>query len=157
MIGRKCLKDAPCRGERNLRIDVWGRNSYEKSRCPVTGAVHAAGCLALAEMTQADYLEAKTVDMSTKPGYLITTNLEVDDTNGVIMAILAGIVWTAGMFHFSGDGAHTLGEITPNFACPKKFTNGSPASIRVSRRKKSKRRAAGFGHEYSKESSLKKK
>lgn len=84
------------------------------------------GTCALAEMTQAEYLEAKTVDMSTKPRYLITTDLEVDDTNGVIMAMLysneydlAGIVWTAGMFHFSGDGEHTLGEITPNFACPR--------------------------------------
>lgn len=80
----------------------------------------------LAEMNGDSYLEAKKIDKSTRPRYLITTDLEVDDTNGVIMAMLysneydlAGIVWTAGMFHFSGDGEHTLGEITPNFSCPR--------------------------------------
>ena len=99
---------------------------HEEGHRPAIDTVLLLGTCALAEMTQAEYLEAKTVDMSTKPRYLITTDLEVDDTNGVIMAMLysneydlAGIVWTAGMFHFSGDGEHTLGEITPNFACPR--------------------------------------
>ncbi|MBQ6174014.1 MAG: DUF1593 domain-containing protein [Clostridia bacterium] len=79
-----------------------------------------------AEMTREEYAEAKAADRSAKPRYLITTDLEVDDTNGVILAMLysneydlAGIVWSAGMFHFSGDGEHTLGEITPHFSCPR--------------------------------------
>ena len=80
----------------------------------------------IAQMNQEEYLETKKVDKSQRPRYLITTDLEVDDTNGILFAMLysneydlAGIVWTAGMFHFSGDGEHTLGEITPNFACPR--------------------------------------
>lgn len=68
---------------------------------------------------------AVKVDKSTQPRILITTDLEVDDMNGVLLSLmyadhydLAGIVWTAGMFHFSGDGGkHTLGQITPNFRC----------------------------------------
>lgn len=79
-----------------------------------------------ADMTKEEYAAAKTVDRSKLVRYLITTDLEVDDYNGVIMTLLynneydlAGIVWSAGMFHFSGDGEHTLGEITPNNACPR--------------------------------------
>lgn len=68
---------------------------------------------------------AVKVDKSTQPRILITTDLEVDDMNGVLLSLmyadhydLAGIVWTAGMFHFSGDGGkHTLGQITPNYRC----------------------------------------
>ncbi len=47
--------------------------------------------------------------------------MEVDDANGILLTLmyatevdLAGIVATAGMWHFEGDGEHTLGEITPN-------------------------------------------
>lgn len=68
---------------------------------------------------------AVPVDKSQQQRVLITTDLEVDDMNGLILSLMyadqydiAGIVWTAGMFHFSGDGGlHTLGEITPNFRC----------------------------------------
>jgi len=68
---------------------------------------------------------AVKVDKSTQPRILITTDLEVDDMNGVLLSLmyadhydLAGIVWTAGMFHFQGDGGkHTLGQITPNYRC----------------------------------------
>ena len=62
------------------------------------------------------------VDKGKQARILITTDLEVDDMNGVILSLLysdqydlAGIVWTAGMFHFSGDGGvHKLGEVTPH-------------------------------------------
>lgn len=68
---------------------------------------------------------AQRIDKSQQPRILITTDLEVDDMNGIILGLtyadsydLAGIVWTAGMFHFSGDGGkHTLGEITPDYRC----------------------------------------
>lgn len=66
----------------------------------------------------------KAIDKSTQPRIIITTDLEVDDMNGVLLALmfssdfdLAGLVWTAGQFHFNGDGVHTLAEITPNYAC----------------------------------------
>lgn len=65
------------------------------------------------------------VDKSQQPRVLITTDLECDDMNGVILSLmyadqydLAGIVWTAGMYHFQGDGGlHTLGQVTPHFRC----------------------------------------
>ena len=68
---------------------------------------------------------AVKVDKSQQERILITTDLEVDDMNGIILSLmyadqydLAGIVWTSGMYHFQGDhGLHTLGEITPNFRC----------------------------------------
>jgi len=85
-----------------------------------------SGSFSYAEMSQEEYLGARKVDKSKQIRYLITTDLEIDDTNGILMAMLysneydlAGIVWTAGMFHFSGDGQHTLGEITPNSRCPR--------------------------------------
>ena len=66
----------------------------------------------------------EVVDKSTLPRIIITTDLEVDDMNGIILSLmystdydLAGIVWTAGMYHFNGDGEHTLEEITPNYKC----------------------------------------
>lgn len=53
---------------------------------------------------------AVKVDKSQQARILITTDLEADDMNGVVLSLmyadhydLAGIVWTAGMFHFSGD------------------------------------------------------
>lgn len=65
------------------------------------------------------------VDKKTQQRVIITTDLEVDDMNGLILSLmfsdqydLAGIVWTAGMYHFSGDGGlHTLAEITPDYKC----------------------------------------
>lgn len=68
---------------------------------------------------------AVKVDKSQQARILITTDLEVDDMNGMLMTLmyadqydLAGIVWTAGQHHFSGDGGlHTLGEITPHYRC----------------------------------------
>ncbi len=68
---------------------------------------------------------AVKIDKSRQARILITTDLEVDDMNGVILSLmyadhydLAGIVWTAGMYHFNGDGGmHTLGQITPNYRC----------------------------------------
>ncbi len=69
-------------------------------------------------------LAAMKVDKSTQPRVLITTDLEVDDMNGILLTLMyacdydiAGIVATAGMFHFNGDGEHTLAEITPNYRC----------------------------------------
>ena len=64
---------------------------------------------------------AVKVDKSQQARILITTDLEADDMNGVILSLmyadqydLAGIVWTAGMFHFNGDHSlHALGQITP--------------------------------------------
>ncbi len=68
---------------------------------------------------------AVKVDKSQQARILITTDLEVDDMNGILLSLmyadqydLAGIVWTSGMYHFSGDGGlHTLGQITPNYRC----------------------------------------
>ncbi len=68
---------------------------------------------------------ALPVDKAGQARVLITTDLECDDMNGLILSLLyadhydlAGIVWTAGMYHFNGDGGlHTLGQITPNFRC----------------------------------------
>ena len=68
---------------------------------------------------------AVKADKSQQERILITTDLEVDDMNGLLLSLmyadhydLAGIVWTAGMYHFQGDhGEHTLGEITPNYRC----------------------------------------
>ena len=64
------------------------------------------------------------VDRATLPRVIITTDLEVDDINGILLTLmysdqydLAGLVWTAGMYHFNGDGKHTLAEITPNYKC----------------------------------------
>ncbi len=89
----------------------------------------AAGLLSLAagcspKNPSPDQLAVK-VDKSTQARVLITTDLEVDDMNGLLLSLLyadqydiAGIVWTAGMFHFSGDGGmHTLGQITPHYRC----------------------------------------
>lgn len=72
-----------------------------------------------------EVLLPEKIDKGTQPRVLITTDLEVDDMNGLLLSLLyadnydiAGIVWTAGMFHFSGDGGeHTLGQITPHFRC----------------------------------------
>lgn len=80
------------------------------------------GCMTIS--ANAAILEQK-VDKKTQDRVLITTDLEVDDMNGLILSLMysdqydiAGIVWTAGMYHFSGDGGlHTLGEITPNYRC----------------------------------------
>jgi len=68
---------------------------------------------------------AVKVDKSKQARILITTDLEVDDMNGVLLSLmyadnydLAGIVWTAGMYHFNGDGGiTTLGQVTKNYRC----------------------------------------
>lgn len=81
------------------------------------------GCFGLPYVNAVN-LEPK-VDKKSQERIIITTDLEVDDMNGIILSLmyadqydLAGIVWTAGMFHFSGDlGKHTLAEITPNYRC----------------------------------------
>ena len=72
------------------------------------------------------------IDRSTLPRVIITTDLEVDDENGILLTLmyadqfdLAGIVWTAGMFHFNGDGVHTLAEITPNYRCEASTAGGT--------------------------------
>lgn len=72
------------------------------------------------------------MDRSTLPRVLITTDLEVDDQNGILLTLLfadqfdlAGIVWTAGMFHFNGDGIHTLAEITPHYRCEATTAGGT--------------------------------
>lgn len=82
---------------------------------------------AFAQKATAPHTTAGTqkIDKSLQSRILITTDLEVDDMNGVILSLmyadhydLAGIVWTAGMFHFTGDGGlHTLGQITPHYKC----------------------------------------
>lgn len=76
--------------------------------------------------------EAETVDKSTLPRIIITTDLEVDDQNGLLLSLLystdydlAGIVHTAGQFHFTGDGEHTLEEITPNYRCEATTAGGA--------------------------------
>lgn len=75
---------------------------------------------------------ADKIDKSTQPRIIITTDLEVDDINGVLLSLmyatdydLAGIVWTAGMFHFNGDGEHTLAEVTPNYKCEATTAGGT--------------------------------
>lgn len=102
------------------------RRQLEMKRKVVIGL-----CLALlsgtvpAQIVAAEQTTAvEKIDKSTQPRILITTDLEVDDMNGIIMSLmyadqydLAGIVWTAGQHHFSGDGEHTLKEITPNYKC----------------------------------------
>jgi hypothetical protein len=62
-------------------------------------------------------LSSLKVDKKTQPRVLITTDLEVDDMNGILLTLmyandydLAGLVWTAGAFHFSGNGTETFGE-----------------------------------------------
>ncbi|MBR4209420.1 MAG: DUF1593 domain-containing protein [Lachnospiraceae bacterium] len=72
----------------------------------------------------ADIYENSWTYMDKKPRVLVTTDLEVDDMNGIILTLMyaneydiAGLVATAGMFHFEGDGEHTLAEITPNYRC----------------------------------------
>ncbi len=63
-------------------------------------------------------------DKSTLPRVIITTDMEVDDANGILLTLMyanemdiAGLVSTAGMWHFNGDGEHTLGEITSHYRC----------------------------------------
>ena len=72
------------------------------------------------------------VDRSTLPRVLITTDLEVDDINGILLTLtyadqfdIAGLVSTAGMYHFEGDGVHTLGQITPHYKCQAGTMNGA--------------------------------
>ena len=87
-------------------------------------ALLVAACTASPKNLAPEELAVK-VDKNRQERVLITTDLECDDMNGIVLSLmyadqydLAGIVWTAGMFHFQGDGGkHTLGQITPNFRC----------------------------------------
>lgn len=72
------------------------------------------------------------VDRSKLPRVLITTDLEVDDINGILLTLtyadqfdIAGLVSTAGMYHFEGDGVHTLGQVTPHYKCEAGTANGT--------------------------------
>ena len=66
---------------------------------------------------------ASAAEPAKRERVIITTDLEVDDINGILLTLMyanemdiAGLVHTAGEWHFEGDGEHTLGEITPNAA-----------------------------------------
>ena len=90
----------------------------------------AALSLSLAASGTAFELPEKT-DKSSLPRVIITTDMEVDDANGILLTLmyanemdLAGLVSTGGMWHFNGDGEHTLEEITPITAA----TLSTPAS-----------------------------
>ena len=72
----------------------------------------------------AEFSLPEKTDKSTLSRVIITTDMEVDDANGILLTLMyanemdiAGLVSTAGMWHFNGDGEHTLGEITPNYRC----------------------------------------
>lgn len=59
-----------------------------------------------------------------KPRTIVTTDLECDDMDSLIhMALffndidIDGIVVSASQFHFTGDGEHTLSEVTEHYAC----------------------------------------
>ena len=79
------------------------------------------------------------VDKSTQPRIIITTDLEVDDMNGLMLSLmyatdydLAGIVWTAGKFHFSGDGkGTTLGEFCEEIGGYEYSCEGGTAGFTV--------------------------
>lgn len=43
---------------------------------------------------------------------------------------IAGLVWSAGMFHFSGEGVHKLAEITPHFRSREAEKPGELMSFR---------------------------
>lgn len=52
---------------------------------------------------------------------IISTDMECDDTNGILLTLLfsndldiAGLVLSAGTCHWQGDGEHTIGEINPD-------------------------------------------
>ena len=69
------------------------------------------------------------VDKSTQPRVIITTDVEVDDMNGILLSLLfssdydlAGIVWTAGQHHFSGNGTETFAEAAAQY--PTLFADG---------------------------------
>lgn len=78
------------------------------------------------------YQLPQPIDKTTRPRVLITTDLEVDDMNGILLTLLyatdydlTGIVWTAGMYHFNGDGEHTLEQITPHYRCEGTTAGGT--------------------------------
>jgi len=81
-------------------------------------------------MKKHDYTPQPAPDRKKQQRVIITTDLEVDDMNGILLTLmyatdfdLAGIVWTAGMWHFNGDGEHTLGEICPHYRCQATHMN----------------------------------
>lgn len=78
----------------------------------------------MASAASAEFVLPEKTDKSSYPRVIITTDMEVDDANGILMTLmyanemeLVGLVSTGGMWHFNGDGEHTLGEITPNYRC----------------------------------------
>ena len=94
--------------------------------------------LSLLPTAMAEFTLPPKTDKSTLPRVIITTDMEVDDANGILLTLMyanemdiAGLVSTAGMWHFNGDGEHTLGEITPNYRCnvvdADKLTSFRPA------------------------------
>ena len=89
--------------------------------CAALAVLMLAG---LAGGAMADFTLPEKTDKSTLPRVIITTDMEVDDANGILLTLMyanemdiAGLVSTAGMWHFNGDGEHTLGEITSNYRC----------------------------------------
>jgi len=85
------------------------------------------GCTGGASSGKMAFNQLPKKDRSKLPRTIITTDLEIDDMTGVMMSLMyadmfdiAGLVWSAGMFHWNGDGGvHTLGEITPNNRTPQ--------------------------------------
>ena len=138
--------------EKGNQLEAFGYN--ESTYAPVRAVAEALGYdvewdgdTNTVSVNEAGYHEVNLpakVDRSTLPRVIITTDMEVDDTNGVIMTLLyanefdiAGLISTAGMWHFNGDGEHTLAEITPNYKCNvvdagelKEFRPAEPGLIR---------------------------
>lgn len=120
---RKFLQASVLSGALGAAATVCGLPAFAESPAAESAAAEAAdeNCLGLLKK-KVNFPEK--VDRSTLPRVIITTDLEVDDINGILLTLMysdqfdiAGLVWTAGMYHFSGDGVHTLAEITPNYKC----------------------------------------
>lgn len=107
----------------------------KKFLCLLLALVLCSACALSAVAEESAFVLPEKADMSAKPRVIITTDLEVDDINGIIMTLLyanefdiAGLVWTAGMYHFSGDGVHTLAEVNPNYRCEVGTIGGTIAN-----------------------------
>lgn len=93
-------------------------------------------CLAIAILCCFCSAGAEEATETVKPRILITTDLEVDDMNGILLTLMyandfdiAGIVWTAGKFHFSGDGQGTLfGDVIKQYPDYEEGVNEYPIS-----------------------------
>ena len=100
-------------------------NPGQMAADPAVSAADTAQLAAAPTAPDAGIGALSDFDRSKLPRLIISTDLEVDDTNGILLTLMfadqydiAGLVWSAGMFHWSGDGVHTLEEITPNYLCP---------------------------------------